>query len=64
MPGMLHNWYCRWKDYSIDPVHLRLMEQNKSIWEKVPVINSKTTNDKSKQFRIVKNDRTGDLMDD
>ena len=27
--------------YSVHPVHLRFIEQNKSIWEKVLVINSK-----------------------
>jgi len=28
------------RKYSVHPVHLRFIEQNKAIWEKVLVINS------------------------
>ena len=37
--------------YSIHPVHLRFIEQNKNIWEKVLVINSKIVNVHSNQAR-------------
>ncbi len=39
--------YCTYRNeeeiklYSVHPVHKRFMEQNKSIWEKVLVINSR-----------------------
>ncbi|HUP12224.1 MAG TPA: Dabb family protein [Niastella sp.] len=39
--------YCTYRNeeeiklYSVHPVHLRFIEQNKSIWEKVLVINSR-----------------------
>ena len=36
------------RKYSVHPVHLRFIEQNKDIWDKVLVINSKIANVKSK----------------
>lgn len=38
------------RKYSIHPVHLRFIEQNKNIWEKVLVINSKIANEKKKEI--------------